>query len=361
MASWAPLIPFVKIRLAVGDDTLGLLLFCIAAGSMLVMPVAGRGISTFGCKFVILVCTATFTLTLLLMMLASTVWQLAATLLVFGAVNGLLDVAMNAQAIIVERESRQPKMSGFHGFYSIGCVAGAGGVSLMLWAGLAPIQAVGLVVMLIALFALHASGHLLGRRVMDSGDCGGAFQALSHPGVLFIAVLCFLVFLIEGAMLDWSAVFLHMERGLDKSQSGFGYTLYAIAVALSRFYGDRLVNAYGRQRLLMLGSACASAGLLLIVAIDLPVVTLAGFILTGMGLSNMVPILFSAAGNQTDVPSNFALSAVTLIGYMGLLSGPALIGYVANQWSLTAAFSAAIVIMLFICASARRIARNGLG
>ena len=162
-------------------------------------------------------------------------------------------------------------------------------------------------------------------------------------------------------MLDWSAVFLHMERGLDKSQSGFGYTLYAIAVALSRFYGDRLVNAYGRQRLLMLGSACASAGLLLIVAIDLPVVTLAGFILTGMGLSNMVPILFSAAGNQTDVPSNFALSAVTLIGYMGLLSGPALIGYVANQWSLTAAFSAAIVIMLFICASARRIARNGLG
>lgn len=163
-------------------------------------------------------------------------------------------------------------------------------------AGLAPIQAVGLVVMLIALFALHASEHLLGRRVMDSDDCGGAFQALSHPGVLFIAVLCFLVFLIEGAMLDWSAVFLHMERGLDKSQSGFGYTLYASAVALSRFYGDRLVNAYGRQRLLMLGSACASAGLLLIVAIDLPVVTLAGFILTGMGLSNMVPILFSAAG-----------------------------------------------------------------
>ncbi|SDH33912.1 Predicted arabinose efflux permease, MFS family [Pseudomonas flavescens] len=361
MASWAPLIPFVKSHLGIDDGTLGLLLFCIAAGSMLAMPLAGRAIARFGCKTLILICAAIFCLVLPFMMLAGSVWEMAAALLVFGAVNGLLDVSMNAQAVVVERESGQARMSGFHGFYSIGCVAGAGGVTLLLWAGLTPLQAIGLIVLLIAFFTLSARDFLLARRVRDSGESGGTLQALAHPGVLFIAVLCFFVFLIEGAMLDWSAVFLHAERGLEKSHAGAGYTLYAIAVAVCRLYGDRLVNAYGRQRMLMLGGACASLGLLLVVAIDLPGVALAGFVLTGIGLSNIVPILFTAAGNQPQVPSSFALSAVTLIGYTGLLSGPALIGGVARHWSLTAAFSAGIVIMLLICASARRIARHGAG
>ena len=351
----------VKTHLGIDEGTLGLLLFCIAAGSMLVMPLAGRAIARFGCKRLILSCAAIFCLVLPLMMLAGSVWEMAAVLLVFGAVNGLLDVSMNAQAVIVERESGQARMSGFHGFYSIGSVAGAGGVTLLLWAGLTPLQAIGLIVLLIALFTLAARGHLLARRVAESGESGGTLQALAHPGVLFIAVLCFFVFMIEGAMLDWSAVFLHAERGLDKSHAGAGFTLYAIAVALCRLYGDRLVNAHGRQRMLMLGGACASLGLLLVVAIDLPAVALLGFVLTGVGLSNIVPILFTAAGNQPGVASSVALSAVTLIGYTGLLSGPALIGVVARHWSLTAAFAAGIVIMLLICASARRIARRGTG
>ncbi|MBV6749213.1 MFS transporter [Pseudomonas chlororaphis] len=357
MASWAPLIPFVKARLDIDDGTLGLLLFCIAAGSMLVMPFAGRAIARFGCRTLILACAAIFCLILPFMMYATSAVEIGGALLVFGAVNGLLDVSMNAQAVIVERDSGQARMSGFHGFYSIGCVAGAGGVSLLLWAGLMPLQAIFLIVLLIALVVMLASGHLLGTRSQEAGESGGTFQALSHPGILFIAVLCFFIFLIEGAMLDWSAVFLHTERGMEKSHAGFGYTLYAIAVALGRLYGDRLVNAIGRQRMLMLGGSCAAVGLLLIVSVDLPGVALVGFILAGIGLSNIIPILFTAAGNQPDVPSSFALSAVTLIGYTGLLSGPALIGFVAHHSSLTTAFSAGVVIMLLVCSSARRIAR----
>jgi len=266
-------------------------------------------------------------------------------------------VSMNAQAVIVERDSGQARMSGFHGFYSIGCVAGAGSVSLLLWAGLMPLQAILLIVLLIALVVMTASSHLLAKQTQETGESGGTLQALSHPGILFIAVLCFFIFLIEGAMLDWSAVFLHTERGMEKSHAGFGYTLYATAVALGRLYGDRLVNAIGRQRMLMLGGSCAAVGLLLIVSVELPGVALGGFILAGIGLSNIIPILFTAAGNQPDVPSSFALSAVTLIGYTGLLSGPALIGFVAHHSSLTAAFSAGVVIMLLVCSSARRIAR----
>ncbi|WP_256261276.1 MFS transporter [Pseudomonas gingeri] len=357
MASWAPLIPFVKSRLDIDDGTLGLLLFCIAAGSMLVMPFAGRAIARFGFRALILACALVFCLILPFMMSANSPMEIGGALLVFGAVNGLLDVSMNAQAVIVERESGQARMSGFHGFYSIGSVAGAGGVSLLLWAGLMPLQAILLVVLLIALVVTQASSHLLTKRPSATGESGGTFQALAHPGTLFIALLCFFIFMIEGAMLDWSAVFLHTERGLEQSHAGFGYTFYSIAVALGRLYGDRLVNAFGRQRMLMLGSSCAAAGLLLIVAVNLPGVALAGFILVGMGLSNIVPVLFTAAGNQPDVPSSFALSAVTLIGYTGLLSGPALIGLVARHSSLTTAFSAGVVIMLLVCSSARRIVR----
>ncbi|MGY2169177.1 MFS transporter [Pseudomonas gingeri] len=357
MASWAPLIPFVKSRLAIDDGTLGLLLFCIAAGSMLVMPFAGRAIARLGCRTLILACAAVFCLILPFMMYATSAVAIGGALLVFGAVNGLLDVSMNAQAVIVERDSGQARMSGFHGFYSIGSVAGAGGVSLLLWAGLGPLQAISLVAVLIALVVTQASAHLLARRPQESAESGGTLQALAHPAILLIALLCFFIFMVEGAMLDWSAVFLHTERSMEKSHAGFGYTLYSIAVALGRLYGDRLVNACGRQRMLMLGSACAAAGLLLIVLVDLPGIALAGFILTGIGLSNIVPILFTAAGNRPEVPSSFALSAVTLVGYTGLLSGPALIGFVAHHSSLSTAFSAAVVIMLLVCYSARRLTR----
>jgi len=361
MASWAPLIPFIKARLVIDDGTLGLLLFCIAAGSMLVMPVTGRAITRYGCKALILACAAVFCLTLPSMMLAASVWTMGAALLVFGAVNGLLDVSMNAQAVIVERESGQARMSGFHGFYSIGCVAGAGGVSLMLWSGLTPLQAIALIVVIIAVVVMLASAHLLARHTQEAHESGGTLQALRHPKILFVAVLCFFVFLTEGAMLDWSAVFLHTERGMDKSQSGFGYTLYAMAVALSRLYGDRLVNRFGRRQMLFSGACCAALGLLLVVTVDQAGATLVGFVLTGVGLSNIVPILFTTAGNQPDIAARFALPAVTLIGYTGLLSGPALIGFVAHHWSLTAAFSAGVVIMLLIGASARSITRPGAG
>ncbi|HEX7647253.1 MAG TPA: MFS transporter [Noviherbaspirillum sp.] len=355
MAAWAPLIPFVKSRLDIDDGALGLLLFCIAAGSMLVMPLTGRLIARFGCRVLILACALILCVDLPLMMSVASPVEMGCALLMFGAANGLLDVSMNAQAVIVERESGQARMSGFHGFYSIGSIAGAGSVSLLLWAGVAPRHAVLLIVLLIAIIMMPASAHLLAKRPQEAGEHGSTLQALSHPRLLFIALLCFFIFLIEGAMLDWSAVFLHAERGMEKGEAGFGYTLYSITVALGRLHGDRLVDVIGRPRLLMLGSVGAAAGLALIVLADRAGLSLAGFMLTGIGLANVIPILFTTAGNQPDIAPRFALPAVTLVGYTGLLSGPVLIGEVARHFSLTAAFSAGVVILLLVGAFARNI------
>nr|AHN97677.1 major facilitator superfamily [uncultured bacterium Lac_20] len=355
MAAWAPLIPFVKARLGIDDGALGLLLFCLAAGSMAIMPFAGYLIAKLGCRAVLLGAGALLCIDLPLLALLDAPLLMGAALGVFGAVNGIMDVAMNSQAIIVERESGQAKMSGFHGFYSLGGIAGAGGVSLLLLAGLAPTQAIGLIALLIAILLLIVAGDLLAHGGIGERRRGGARWALAHGKILFIALLCFFVFLTEGAMLDWSALFLHAERGVAKSQAGIGFTLYAVAVACGRLYGDRLIGAVGRYRTLLLGSLCAAAGVLLTVTVPLASAAFGGLMLAGLGIANIVPILFNAVGNQKQVPPGQAFPAVTLVGYLGLLTGPALIGFIANYTSLALAFGCTLLCLLLVSISAKAV------
>ncbi len=355
MAAWAPLIPFVKARLGIDDGTLGLLLFCLAAGSMAIMPFAGYLIAKLGCRAVLLGAGALLCIDLPLLALLDAPLLMGAALGVFGAVNGIMDVAMNSQAIIVERESGQAKMSGFHGFYSLGGIAGAGGVSLLLLAGLAPAQAIGLIALLIAILLLIVAGDLLAHGGIGERRRGGARWALAHGKILFIALLCFFVFLTEGAMLDWSALFLHAERGVAKSQAGIGFTLYAVAVACGRLYGDRLIGAVGRYRTLLLGSLCAAAGVLLTVTVPLASAAFGGLMLAGLGIANIVPILFNAVGNQKQVPPGQAFPAVTLVGYLGLLTGPALIGFIANYTTLALAFGCTLLCLLLVSISAKAV------
>lgn len=355
MAAWAPLIPFVKARLGIDDGALGLLLFCLAAGSMAIMPFAGYLIAKLGCRAVLLGAGALLCVDLPLLALLDEPLLMGAALGVFGAVNGIMDVAMNSQAIIVERESGQAKMSGFHGFYSLGGIAGAGGVSLLLLAGLAPAQAIGLIALLIAILLLIVAGDLLAHGGIGERRRGGARWALAHGKILFIALLCFFVFLTEGAMLDWSALFLHAERGVAKSQAGIGFTLYAVAVACGRLYGDRLIGAVGRFRTLLLGSLCAAAGVLLTVTVPLASAAFGGLMLAGLGIANIVPILFNAVGNQKQVPPGQAFPAVTLVGYLGLLTGPALIGFIANYTTLALAFGCTLLCLLLVSISAKAV------
>ncbi|OKP52666.1 MFS transporter [Serratia marcescens] len=355
MAAWAPLIPFVKARLGIDDGALGLLLFCLAAGSMAIMPFAGYLIAKLGCRAVLLGAGALLCIDLPLLALLDAPLLMGAALGVFGAVNGIMDVAMNSQAIIVERESGQAKMSGFHGFYSLGGIAGAGGVSLLLLASLAPAQAIGLIALLIAILLLIVAGDLLAHGGVGERRRGGARWALAHGKILFIALLCFFVFLTEGAMLDWSALFLHAERGVAKSQAGIGFTLYAVAVACGRLYGDRLIGAVGRYRTLLLGSLCAAAGVLLTVTVPLASAAFGGLMLAGLGIANIVPILFNAVGNQKQVPPGQAFPAVTLVGYLGLLTGPALIGFIANYTSLALAFGCTLLCLLLVSISAKAV------
>jgi predicted MFS family arabinose efflux permease len=347
MAAWAPLVPFAKTRANIDDGMLGLLLLCLGAGSIVSMPLAGALAARFGCRLVIALSTGLICLTLPFLATVSVLPQLVACLLIFGAGVGCLDVSMNIQAVIVERASGQTMMSGFHGLFSLGGIAGAAGITLLLGAGASPLMAVLFVIAgMAAALALSAS-HLL---PYGSKTEGPTF-ALPHGPVLFIGVLCFILFLTEGALLDWSAVFLTSVRGMDASQAGFGYATFALAMTTGRLTGDRVVRRVGPIRIVIFGALCAAAGVALATLISSWQVALLGYALVGLGCSNIVPVLFSSVGRQTIMAENVAIPAITTLGYAGILVGPAAIGFVSHSTNLQTAFMILALMLLGVAAS----------
>jgi predicted MFS family arabinose efflux permease len=354
MATWAPLVPFAKTRTNIDDGSLGLLLLCIGVGSIMAMPLTGLLTGKFGCRRVILLAGIALCIDLPLLVLMDSTLGMALALLLFGAAIGMIDVAMNIQAVVVERASNRAMMSGFHGFFSIGGIAGAGGVSALLWLGLGPLQATLIAVVAILALLLIASKNLLRE---SGGDKEGPMFVLPRGWVMFIGLLCFIMFLAEGSMLDWSALYLTTMRGMDHNQAGLGYALFSIAMTIGRLNGDRVVNAMGRYQVLLLGSLCAAIGLALAITIDSAIASLIGFMLVGVGASNVVPILFSAAGNQRVMPANLAIASVTTVGYAGILAGPAVIGLIAQVSSLTFALACVAALLLIVTASAKAVTR----
>jgi MFS family permease len=350
IAAWAPLIPYAKDRLGVDEGALGLLLLCLGAGSIITMPLAGALAARFGCRLMIWVASLLICVSLPFLATVASVPALVIALLLFGAAIGAVDVVVNIQAVIVEKASGRAMMSGFHGLWSVGGFVGAGGVSGLLWAGVSPLVAVLCVIVVIVGLLLAFGKHLLpyGSEAKD-----GPLFVFPKGMVLFIGFLCFIVFLAEGSMLDWSAVFLTSLRGFDFSQAGLGYSLFSVAMTIGRLNGDRVVHKFGGKKILILGGICASAGIAIAIFITTWTASLIGFGLVGLGASNIVPVLYSVLGRQKVMPLNFAVSAVTTLGYLGILAGPALIGFIAHATNLSTAFLVVAVMLLIVAASSR--------
>ncbi len=355
MAGWAPLVPFAKARLALSDGALGLVLLCLGVGSILAMPATGSLAARYGCRRVITAAGLLVAVALPLLATAGTVPALALALLLFGAAVGTVDVVVNLQAVIVEQQSGRAMMSGFHGLYSVGGIAGAAGVSAVLAAGGSPLVAsfgVGAVI----LATILAFGPAL---LSQGGDRGGPPFAVPRGPVRLIATLCFICFLAEGAMLDWSALILTTLHSLDPERAGLGFAVFSVAMTAGRLLGDGIVQALGGRRVLLWGGVVAAVGMA--VAVLAPGwgapgwSALAGFALVGAGASNIVPVLFTALGTQRAMPLNLAVSATATLGYTGILTGPAAIGFVSHAAGLAVAILCVAALMLVISACARRV------
>ena len=341
--------PFVKVRASVDDGRLGLLLLCLGIGSIVTMPFSGALTARFGCRRVIAAGALAFAATLPLLATLSSLASLAAALMLFGAGIGAVDIAMNVQAIVVERASGRAMMSGFHGLFSVGGIAGAGGMAALLSFGLSPGAAASCAASLIIAALAFASPGLV---PYGSTNDGPAF-ALPHGIVVVIGLLCFVLFLTEGAVLDWSAVFLTTIKHVPASYAGLGYAVFAATMTVGRLGGDRIVHRFGSERVLTAGGLCAALGFSVAAAVPSPVASLIGFALVGIGCSNIVPLLFSAVGRQREMAENVAVPAVTTIGYAGILAGPAAIGFVAQATSLPICFAILACMLAAVSQSGR--------
>lgn len=354
VSAWAPLIPFAKRRLALDDAQLGLMLLCLGVGSVMMMPLAGGLAARFGCRRAILAAGIVIALCMPALMLAPSIPVLAVTLAVFGASVGVLDVVMNVQAVIVERASGRAMMSGFHGMYSVGGIAGAGGVAAALALGATPLVAIACTAVLAALLLAMARSGLLAQ----GGEGDQPAFVLPRGRVLLVGAVCFAMFLSEGAVLDWSAVFLSTVRQADPATAGFGYVAFAVTMTLGRLTGDRIVQALGAFRVVVCGALVAAAGFTLAILSTSPMAGLVGFALVGAGAANVVPVMFSAAGRQRDMPTHLAVAAVTTMGYAGVLLGPAALGFVAKATSLPMAFGLLVALLLCVAGAARQATRS---
>lgn len=334
-ATWAPLVPLLRERLMVGDDVLGMLLLCIGVGSLLTMPLSGALAMRLGCRRVVMTASILFAAILLLVSCVDALSLAVPIVLIFGAVMGCIDVVVNIVAVLVEKGIGRRIMSGMHAFWSLGGFAGAGlyGVWVGLL-GLTPFQstaiAAGLILLLTAVY---------GRHLIPYGGGGGALLALPRGIIVFVGMTAFIAFLSEGAVMDWGGVYLTTVRGMDLALAGTGYSVFSAAMLTMRFLGDRVVQRIGALPVAVGGALLAFGGILLVMFAPVDALLYAGFFAIGIGSANIVPVFFSLMGRQNVMPVSAAVSAVSTMGYLGILAGPAAIGFVSSLTTLQTAFA----------------------
>ena len=334
-ATWAPLVPLLRERLMVGDDVLGMLLLCIGVGSLLTMPLSGALAMRLGCRRVVMTASILFAAILLLVSCVDALSLAVPIVLIFGAVMGCIDVVVNIVAVLVEKGIGRRIMSGMHAFWSLGGFVGAGlyGVWVGLL-GLTPFQstaiAAGLILLLTAVF---------GRHLIPYGGGGGALLALPRGIIVFVGMTAFIAFLSEGAVMDWGGVYLTTVRGMDLALAGTGYSVFSAAMLTMRFLGDRVVQRIGALLVAVGGALLAFGGILLVMFAPVDALLYVGFFAIGIGSANIVPVFFSLMGRQDVMPVSAAVSAVSTMGYLGILAGPAAIGFVSSLTTLQTAFA----------------------
>lgn len=333
-ASWAPLVPYLKARLAIGDDVLGMLLLCVGIGSLVTMPVSGTAAERFGCRRVLLTAGTLFAMMLLGLSVVDVLPLAVVLLLLFGASMGAIDTVVNIAAVLVEQASGKRLMSGFHGFWSVGGFVGAGLFGLWVGTvGLTPWASTVIAAAIIAAVMLVARSGLL----PYGGGGGGALIAIPRGIVAFIGAIACIAFLVEGAVMDWGGVFLTTVRGMDMAMAGTGFAIFSAAMLVMRLTGDAIVSRLGQRAVVLGGTLCTMLGFLGVIYAPGAAMYL-GFFAIGVGAANVVPVFYSLLGRQDVMPLSTAVPAVSTLGYLGVLMGPAAIGFLAHAIGIADAF-----------------------
>ncbi|MFJ9001896.1 MFS transporter [Streptomyces sp. NPDC102359] len=353
MGAWVVHIPAVEERVGISHATLGGLLVLLGLGAFAGMQVAGPLTDRLGARVVVSATAVLCGASLVLPGLAHDPWTLAGALLVFGACNGGLDVSMNAHAVHVEKAYGRPVMSGFHATFSVGGVVAALVAAGATSAGVSPVAtmaAIGTVSIVIALVSVRA----LMPAAPATGEDGSVAETQASPAVAgrsaggrvwLLAVLALMVMLCEGAANDWSALHLRDVLGASTSTAAFAYGTFAAAMTIGRLLADRVVARFGSMAVLRHGAITAAVGITLVALGPWMWTAFAGWALFGLGLSGTVPQLFSAAGHADPAAAGANVSRVAGLGYVGMLAGPAVIGWLTHVVALNHTF----ILLTLLC------------
>lgn len=347
-AAWVSRIPAIKDKLGLDAGGLGLVLFGVPVGLIVAMPITGWAISRLGSHRVVTVAALSNCLVLPFLALAPSGVALFVALFFFGFTQAAMDISMNAQAVEVEKVYGRPIMSSFHALFSLGGLVGAALGGGAAGIGLGPLPFFTLMALLGFLAMLGAIRFL----IPTPGEPGGPRFAWPTGVLLGLGLILFCTGLGEGAVADWSAVFMRQNLGSSEALAALAFSAFSVAMVIGRLTGDTLNHRFGPVRLARAGGLLAAAGLLLAVGSSTPWMALLGFVLVGFGYCTLFPLVFSAAGNVPGVHPGMALASVATLGYTGFLVGPPLIGLVAEATSLTVSLGMVAGLALVITALA---------
>jgi MFS family permease len=339
-SSWASRIPEIKTALHLNDARFGSILFALPVGQFLMMPFSGRLVTRFGSHKVLLLALPVYTLCLNNIGWVKEGWQLALALFLFGLAGNLCNISINTQGVAAERLYERPIMSSFHGGWSLAGFTGAL-IGLLMINLKVPPHWHFITVILIVWTIVWINYPFLVKVKPGAHKDVPRRKFFSKPdGILLqLGIIGFCSMASEGAMFDWSGVYFKDVVKAPASLVVLGYTSFMIMMASGRFMADRIIAKIGRKKLLQICGVMISAGLFTSVLFPYLVPCTLAFMLVGLGVSSIVPTVYSAAGKHIKVPPGIALATVTSVSFLGFLMGPPLIGYISEIAGLRYSFA----------------------
>lgn len=345
-ANWVSRLPRIQELYHADNGTIGLVLLALSLGAVAAMPFTGWVIIKNGSRRITLFSVILYCAFVPLIPFMPGVVALFLLYLAMGIITGMLDVAMNAQAVMIEAQYKRPIMTSFHAFFSIGMAAGAWCGSLFADLGLDIARHFSIIVALSLIAAFWVSRNLIHDKPDKKTPADGPLFRIPNKALVSVGIIAFCCMMGEGAMADWTVNYMENVVATSKSLAPIALSAFATAMTLGRIFGDRARAAWGDRKLIMAGGMISTVGLGLAIAFPIAYVSIAGFFLVGLGLSTIVPITYSIAGNMKELPSGVGLAMVTTVGYSGFLFGPPVIGFLADLSNLR--IGLLLVAFLFI-------------
>lgn len=344
-ANMASRFPRMQEIFSINDGTLGFVLLSSSVGALLAMPFTGWLIIRNGSRRITIFSVFLYCIFVPLIPVAPNLTSLVVLFFIMGLTAGMLDVSMNSQAVMVEQNHGKPIMTSFHAIFSIGMVAGASCGSLFIKLETTLFVHLSIIVALSVMGAAWARYHLIHDKPKEKEVDGPAFR-LPNAAMVSIGVIAFCCMLGEGAMADWSTNYMKNIAISGDSLAPIGLSAFALAMTLGRFFGDSARLKFGDRKLMVICGLISIAGIALMLSFNNPYSVIFGLFIIGIGLSSIVPIAYSIAGNTKDLPPGVGLAMVTTVGYSGFLFGPPIIGLLANWQTLRIALL--FVALLFV-------------